>query len=162
MYKINLPDKSFLIVDENYKLTLFNSIFKRKMTVKRYLAHKEKFEKYKLRDIIDNEKIDRSFTIEETNLDFPIGSRIKYAIDIELGDMIQGPNGEPRKVNELHTGEDEMYEITVNNKTYTVNGGHILALINKDNNERLEIPVNVYMHMNDEFKSHYYMELETN
>ena len=160
MYKISLSDNSFIIADENYKLTLFNSIFKRTITVKQYLAFKDKHKNYKLTDLIDNKKIDRPFTIEETDLDFPVGSRIKYAIDIQIGDIIQGPNGEPRKVDELHTGEDDMYEIAVNGKTYTVNGGHILALVDKTTGEHLEVPVNIYMHMNDEFRSHYLMEVE--
>lgn len=160
MYKISLSDNSFIIADENYKLTLFNSIFKRTITIKHYLKFKDKYKNFKLRDLIDNKKIDRTFTIEETDLDFPIGSRIKYAKDITLGDLIQGPNGELRKVNELHSGEDEMFEINVNDKIYNVNGGHILALVNKDNGEHLEMPVNVFMHMNDEFRSHYAMEIE--
>ena len=50
-----------------------------------------------------------------------------------------------------------MYEIAVNGKTYKVNGGHILHLVDKDTQEPLDMPVNIYMYMNDEFKSHYTM-----
>ena len=159
MYKISLSDNSFIIADENYKLTLFNGIFKRTTTVKHYLEDTDLYKDYKLKDLINGKKVDRSFTIEETDLDFPVGLRIKYASDIKVGDLIQGSDGKPRRVNELHTGEDEMYEIAVNRKTYVVNGGHILALVNKDNGEHLEMPVNIFMHMNDEFRSHYVMEV---
>ena len=161
MYKINLSDKSFIIADDDYKLTLFSIFRKKRITVKEYMST-NKYKKYYLVDIINNKKIKLTFTIEETNLDFPIGSRIKYSNDIVVGDLIQGPDGKPRTVNELHTGEDDMYEINVNNKTYTVNGGHILSLVDKETNEHLEIPVNIYMHMNDEFKSHYVMEVVIN
>lgn len=159
MYKICLSDNSFIIADENYILNLFNGIKRKKLSLKNYLST-NKYEKYYLVDKINGKTIKRTFTIEETDLDIPIGSRIKLAKDIQVGDLIQGTNGEPRVVNELHTGNDEMFEINVNNKSYIVNGGHILALINKDNGEHLEMPVNIFMHMDSEFQSHYAMEVE--
>ena len=53
-----------------------------------------------------------------------------------------------------------MFEIEVNGEIITVNGGHILNLVDIDTDEHLEMPVNVFMHMTDEFKSHYVMEVE--
>ena len=158
MYKIELSDKSFIIVDKAFKITIFDKILKRKITVEHYLSRESEFKDYVMRDKIDNKKIDRTFTIEETDLDYPIGMRIKLAKDVEIGDLIMGPDKLPRKVEELHTGEDDMYNITVNGETYTVNGGHIMALVDKETGEHLEIQVNTYLHMNDEFKSHYVME----
>ena len=158
MYKICLSDNSFIVADENYPLNLFYGIFHKNLTVKEYLST-NKYKKFYLVDKFLSKKIKRSFSIKQVDyLDFPIGSRIKLAKDIQVGDIIQGTNNEPRIVKELHTGEDEMFEINVNGISYTVNGGHILALVNKITGEHLEMPVNVYMHMDDEFKSYYVME----
>ena len=161
MYKILLSDNSFIVADEEYQLKLHKGIFKKNISIKEYLA-KDKYHKYYLLDLIDGKKEKRTFTIEKTDdLDMPIGSRIKLAKDIQIGDLVMGKDGVSRKVKELHTGEDEMYEITVNGKSYTVNGGHILALVDKETGEHLEMPVNVYMHLNEEFHSKYVMEVET-
>lgn len=159
LYKINLDDNSFIIADENYEMTIFYMLNKKKVTIKDYLVS-NKYKKYYMMDKIDKDLIKRYFTITETTEDtkLPLNARIKYAKDIQIGDLVEGPDGIPQKVNELHTGEDDMYDINVNGETYTVNGGHILALIDKDTNEHLEMPVNVFMHMDDEFKSHWVME----
>ena len=52
-----------------------------------------------------------------------------------------------------------MYDININGTTYTVNEGHILELVDKDTGEHLQMQVGVYIKMNDEFKSHYVMEI---
>lgn len=162
MYKICLSDNSFIVADENYPLNLFYGIFHKKLTVKEYLST-NKYKKFYLVDKFLSKKTKRYFIIEEVDtLDFPIGSRIKLAKDIQIGDVIQGLNNEPRIVKELHTGEDEMFEINVNGTSYTVNGGHILELVNKETGEHLEMSVNVYMHMDNEFKSYYVMETVIN
>jgi len=162
MYKIVLSDKSFIIADDDYELTIFYMLLKKKVTVKEYLDNFDKYKNYYMMDHIDNDMIKRQFTIEEydNSENFKVGSRLKYSQDIKIGDLVQGENGEPRKVNELHTGEDEMFEIEVNGEIITVNGGHILNLVDIDTDEHLEMPVNVFMHMTDEFKSHYVMEVE--
>lgn len=159
MYKISLNDDSFIIVDENYMLTLFRFGFKKIVSIKDYLI-KTKYKKYHLIDVINNKRIKRTFTIEEfsNKENYPLNVRLKLAQDIKVGDLVLGKDKQPRMVNELHTGEDEMFEISIEGTSYVVNGGHILALVDKDTNEHLEMPVNVYMHMNDEFKSHYVME----
>lgn len=159
MYKISLNDDSFIIVDENYMLTLFRFSFKKIVSIKDYLI-KTKYKKYHLIDVINNKRIKRTFTIEEfsNKENYPLNVRLKLAQDIKVGDLVLGKDKQPRMVNELHTGEDEMFEISIEGTSYVVNGGHILALVDKDTNEHLEMPVNVYMHMNDEFKSHYVME----
>lgn len=159
MYKIILDDNSFIIADENYKLTLFRFRFKKVVTIKDYLIT-NRYSKHHLVDCIDGKRMKRNFTIKETSNEenYPIGSRIKLAQDIQFGDLVIGKDGEPRRVKELHTGEDEMFEITIDGASYRVNGGHILALVDKDTGEHLEMPVNIYMHMNDEFRSHYVME----
>jgi hypothetical protein len=109
-------------------------------------------------DSIDGDMIKRQFTIEETDLDYPVGTRIKLAKDIQIGDLIEGADGTPRKVEELHSGEDDMYEINVAGETYTVNGGHILALVDKDTGEHMEVPVNVFLCMSEDEQAHWVME----
>lgn len=165
LYKILLDDNSFIIADDNYVLTLFKKTKKKKLSVKDYLIN-NKFWEYYLVDLINNKKIIRHFTIEplndatEQSLGIKIGSRIKYASDIKENDLVVGVDGKPRRVNNLHTGEDDMYNIEVNGQSYIVNGGHILSLVDKDTGEHLDIQLNVYLHMDDEFKSHYLMEIK--
>ena len=162
LYKIKLDDDSFIIADENYEMTLFHHRKKKTIKVSDYIKN-SKYWKYHLVDLIDGKKYKRYFVIDViAKSDFSVGSRIKMSENIKIGDLVVGSDGKPRRVKELHTGEDEMYEINVNGQTYTVNGGHILALVDKDTNEHLELPVNVYMHMDDEFKSHYVMEMVEN
>jgi len=157
-YKLTLSDNSFYIVDDDYKLSLFYMFMKRVITIKDYLENKQKYEKYYLLDKINSNLVKRTFIIEETNLDYPIGMRLKLAKNIQYNDLVMGVDNAPRRVKELHTGEDDMYEIEVAGETYTVNGGHILALVDKDTGEHLEMPVNVFMHMDEEFQSHWVME----
>ena len=158
MYKIKLDDNSFIIADDDYELTLFRRGIKKKITVKSYLI-KNEYGKYYLIDLINNKRVKRHFIIEEIkNSPYTIGSRIKLAKDIQVEDMIMGNDSKPRRVKELHTGEEEMFEISIDNTKYVVNGGHILELVNKETNEHIEIPVNVYMHLDDKFKSYYAME----
>lgn len=159
IYKIALSDNSFIIADENYEMTIFFMLNKKKVTIKEYLNNIDKYKCYYMMDKINKDLIKRQFTITEIGESrLPIGVRIKYAKDIQIGDLIQGEDGNPRKVEELHSGEEEMYNINVNGEIYTVNGGHILALVDKDTGEHMEMPVNVFMHMDDEFKSHWVME----
>ena len=157
-YKITLSDNSFIIADENYKITIFFMLSKKTITVQQYLDNLTKYDMYYMVDKIGTDRIKRTFTIEETDLDFPIGSRIKYAKDIQLGDLIEGADGTPRKVEELHNGEEEMFNITVDGETYTVNGGHILALVDKDTGEHMEMPVNVFMCLSEDEQAHWVME----
>lgn len=159
MYKIKLDDNSFIVADDTYKLTLFKGHKKRTVSIKEYLSN-SKYWKYYLVDLIENKKYKRHFIIESIDsFEYELGMRFKYSQDIKIGDLLIGVDGSPRKVTELHTGKDEMFEISINGHTYTVNGGHILALVDKETGEHLEIPVNVYMHMDEEFKSHFVMEV---
>ena len=161
MYKLRLSDESFYIVDPYYELTLFKFIFKKRITIKDYLAT-NKYKNYYLKDLIDNQKIKRTFEIltpTEDERKLPLGVRIKYTEDIREGDLVLGADHKPQKVVELHTGEEQMFDITVNGETYTVNEGHVLELVNKETGEHLQIQVGVYMHMDDDFKSRYVMEI---
>jgi len=53
----------------------------------------------------------------------------KMSQDIEIGDVLIGDDGKKRIVEDLVTGQDEMYEIRQNNgMNYVVNSKHMLAL----------------------------------
>ena len=162
MHKLKLSDNSFYIVDDNFEITLFKPLFKKKkITIKDYLAT-NKYRDYYLRDLINGQKITRAFQIlpvATDEEDLPHNIRLKYAEDIEVNDLVLGANHEPERVIELHTGEEQMYDIEVNGKTYTVNEGHVLELIDKDTGEHLQMQVGVYFKMYDEFKTHYVMEV---
>lgn len=59
---------------------------------------------------------------------------IKYAYQIQVGDLLIGDDGESRRVISTMTGASEMYKISQSNgKNYTVNEQHILSLIMPDN-----------------------------
>ena len=52
----------------------------------------------------------------------------KKSQDIEIGDVLVGDDGNPRKVLDLCSGEDKLYSVNQNNGvTYTVNSKHQLA-----------------------------------
>ena len=62
----------------------------------------------------------------------------KMAQDIEVGDILVGDDGKKRIVEDLVTGQDEMYEIRQNNgMNYVVNSKHTLVL--KDNNDDIKL-----------------------
>ena len=149
-YKLTLSDNSFFIVNENTIITVFKCFKKYKLAIKDIL---DTYENYYLLDKINNKKIKRKFNIEETDLNLSENIRFKFSQDIEIGDLVISPDGTPTQVKELHTGISDMYEITINDKTYTVNGDHILHLVDKISGEEIDLPVNVYIYMDDEFKN---------
>ena len=60
---------------------------------------------------------------------------IKRADEIQINDILIGDDGKQRKVLNITSGEDEMYEVkTTTNQTYIVNSQHILTLYFHDNN----------------------------
>ena len=72
-------------------------------------------------------KIDGCFS-ENTHIMLWNGTT-KMSQDIEVGDVLVGDDGKKRIVEDLVTGQDEMYEIRQNNgMNYVVNSKHMLAL----------------------------------
>lgn len=62
----------------------------------------------------------------------------KMSQDIEVGDVLVGDDGKKRIVEDLVTGQDEMYKIKQNNGVnYVVNSKHTLVL--KDNNDDIKL-----------------------
>lgn len=155
-YKLNLPDNSFLIVDNDFEITIYKGLFSKavRTTIKDILPT---YEKYYLVELYPH-KHKVKFNLEETDLDLPIGKRFKFSQHMKIGDLVIGENGQPIRVKEIHTGESEMFEITIEDKSYVVNSDHILHLVDRDTGEVLDMPVNIYVLMDDEFKSHYTME----
>jgi superfamily II DNA or RNA helicase len=55
----------------------------------------------------------------------------KKAVDIEIGDLLMGPDSKPRKVLKLHRGRDQMFKIVpTKGESFTVNSEHTLSLKN--------------------------------
>lgn len=55
--------------------------------------------------------------------------RIKLVQDIEVGDCLMGPDGQPRRVLSLARGREQMYRVTpTRGDSYVVNESHILSL----------------------------------
>jgi len=82
---------------------------------------------------------------------------IKKVEDIIVGDLLMGPDSNPREVLKLVRGKDDMFEITPHKSTpFIVNGEHILHL--KTANvlgclDRINISVNDYLSLSSYFMS---------
>lgn len=94
--------------------------------------------------LVDKDNNIINFSIELTNE--PLGT-YKLIEDITTEDILIGPDGEDRRVEETHTGEDEMYEIESNGKKFIVNERHRLILTN--GKDILEIPLVAYLELQD-------------
>ena len=59
---------------------------------------------------------------------------LKKVEDIAVGNLLMGPNSQPRKVLKLHRGKEKMAKITpVKGESFVVNMGHILSLTKTNN-----------------------------
>ncbi len=71
---------------------------------------------------------------------------IKKVQDVKLGDLLLGDDYTSRKVCDLSSGEDELFEVShAGGDSYTVNSSHILSLSRKICGEIIDIPVKKYM-----------------
>ena len=64
-----------------------------------------------------------------------LDGRVKKVEDIEVGDMLMGPDSTGRKVLSLAHGYEEMYEVRSrekNHESFAVNKSHILSLMGRD------------------------------
>lgn len=158
MYRLTLSDNSFMYVNDMDTLKVYprNPLMRpKKIAVLELVGHEQL---YWLVDQYDNVRIKRGFILEpceETSL--PTGMRFKYAQHIRVGDLLIGDDGKPTQVDDLHRGEDDLYEIDIDDNKVVVNGGHILHLINRDSGEELDLPVNIYVQMDETFKQTYVM-----
>ncbi len=163
-YKISFSDKSYMFVDDSYVMHLYRKINGKpfKVSIKAYLKFWETFiRNFFFIDCPDSiHKVPLSFSVisSDERKNVPLNMRVKDSQDINVGDFVAGPNG-PVIVSDLHTGEENLFEIKIGDNTYTVNEGHILHLVDKeDESNVLDIQVGVYIQMDDCFKSKWYME----
>ena len=80
---------------------------------------------------------------------------IKNVEDVEIGDLVMGDDGTPRKVLELCQNRENMYRIKLKKRDteyYTVNEGHSLVLKNLYDLQIIEITVKEYLRRGDEWK----------
>lgn len=79
----------------------------------------------------------------------------KMSQDIKIGDVLIGDNGEPRTVNNICSGEDNMYEVAQNNgEKYVVNSKHTLVLKTVGIDDKIvEILVEDYMRLSNAQKN---------
>ena len=95
-------------------------------------------------------------------LDTPIlmfDGTVKAVQDIAVGDQLMGPDSTPRRVLELHRGQDEMFEIRpMKGESFVVNAGHILTLVrtndgkSKGAGQLIDIALQDYLAASDYFR----------
>lgn len=79
---------------------------------------------------------------------------LKSVENIQVGDLIMGPDSLARMVLTLHSGEDEMFLISpVKGDSYTVNSQHLLSLRHSTSMKVAEISVQDYLSKSAWFKS---------
>lgn len=81
---------------------------------------------------------------------------IKKVEDIEVGDLLIGPDSQPRRVLELVRGQDEMFKITPSKSNpFIVNSEHILHLVSTSGlfTNKLNISVRDYLNLSNWAKS---------
>lgn len=77
----------------------------------------------------------------------------RMAHQITKGDLLMGPDSQPRQVVNLHTGEDRMHLVTpVKGDPFVVNQGHILSLVRTETGEVVNITVDDYYKTTKWFK----------
>ena len=74
---------------------------------------------------------------------------IKPIEEIEVGDLVMGPDSLPRLVKKLFRGFDMMYQILpVKGQSFVVNSQHILTLIHTETGELTDVSVKIYLQWN--------------
>ncbi len=88
---------------------------------------------------------------------------IKKIQDIGVGELVLGDDFTPRKVLQLSSGEEELFEITHSGgDSYTVNGNHVLSLIYSKSIELescycyVDVPIKEYINFSESSKSEFY------
>ena len=69
---------------------------------------------------------------------------IKKVEDVKVGDLLMGPDSQPRKVLELKRGREEMVRVTPTKGTpFVVNKSHIMHLTPTHKNDTVRCPINM-------------------
>jgi len=81
-------------------------------------------------------------------------STVKEVQDIVVGDLVMGPDSNPRTVLSLARGTDAMYRITParGHESWSCNGAHILVLVNRQTGREWEESVGEYLNRSDASK----------
>ena len=84
-----------------------------------------------------------------------IDGTIGMSQNVKIGDILMGDDGTPRTVQDVCTGDDEMYEVYQSNaQSYTVNSKHTLVLLSPTN-DILEMPLEEYISLPLSIQSEY-------
>jgi len=69
----------------------------------------------------------------------------KAVEDVRRGDLLMGPDSQPRKVTRLYRGYDRMMKITpVKGDPWYGNGEHVLTLVHTSTGEVVDVPISVW------------------
>ncbi|CAH9015954.1 helicase/UvrB [Vibrio phage 393E50-1] len=78
---------------------------------------------------------------------------IKMVQDVEVGELLMGPDSKPREVLTLARGREELFKVTpVKGDAYVVNKSHILSLKKTGTYEVVNLPLTEYLESNSTFK----------
>ncbi len=82
---------------------------------------------------------------------------VKKVQDIKLNELILGDDYTPRKVYELFSGEDELFEVMhENGDAYIVNSNHILSLYHLEKQKIIDVPIKTYIALIESHKAELY------
>lgn len=74
---------------------------------------------------------------------------VKNVEDVQVGNLLMGPDSKPRKVLELRRGRDEMFLVKpVKGESFVVNGHHVLNLVRTTSNDK-RYPPSMNVTLND-------------
>lgn len=157
MYRIEFSDKSYMIVESDFNIVLFEKKSLKAIyqtTIEDFFNNTKKYIGFVVCDKVNAKLIPLMINvIKVDSYSGPINQRIKKVEDIKVGDLIMGPDGTPREVLELHRGQEEMFEIeTEDGDKHIVNKGHNLQLLDIETGEQLDMPVEIYIQTTDEYK----------
>ena len=159
-YLVRLDDFSVVVGSTDMELVVYKYGFLKYRKPVQTLVNKKH---YCILDNVNGKAVRKWIDViplinDHTFDEYPDGTRLKNSQDIKVGDLVIGEDGTPRRVNKLHSGEEQMYKLTIDDEELVVNENHILALVDKETGEKINMPVNVFMLMDDDFKSKVCME----
>lgn len=80
---------------------------------------------------------------------------VKMIQDVEIGDLLMGPNSEYREVTSISTGMDALFKITpIHGDSFVCNSNHILSLQISGTTTTINMPLYEYFKQTAKFKHH--------
>lgn len=147
-YRLCIDDRQYMFVPSFFPLVLHKGLSKKKVTVEE--AKRLDLMNYWL---LDKRNQKRFLEIQEAEVNAPIGVFFKYSQDLEVGDWILNRDNKPQPILKTHTGKDNMFEIAFEDGTsYVVDSKQILRLKDEQTGEEVNMQVDVYLLMDDDFK----------